>query len=161
MAGKILGRFIGIVFLVCAVYFAVAGVSIYSQQKVSAEWRISMAAVTEVSTRRESSGGGRHNRSIIVYDISYQYNVNWDSYTGKIIGSRTSKAVGDRFDVKYDPEYPEHSTAILEPQTDALLSNLLGSCAFAAIGLLASGIFSWFKKRISSGRRKGSEIPPA
>ncbi|MDD6395594.1 MAG: hypothetical protein PUB37_05345 [Firmicutes bacterium] len=122
---------------------AVQAVSTYTQQLNTKDWRVAMAEVTDVSMRRERRSGGVKSRShyiITVYDITYQYWVNNDSYTGQITGSPNSKAVGDRFDIKYDPVFSENSTHMLEPQTDVLIFNLFGSCLFAAVGMWASGL---------------------
>lgn len=132
---------------------AVQAVSTYTQQLNTKDWRVAMAEVTDVSMRRERRGGGVKSRShyshyITVYDITYQYWVNNDSYTGQITGSPNYKAVGDRFDIKYDPVFSENSTHILEPQTDVLIFNLFGSCLFAAVGMWASGLLTLLSRAI-------------
>lgn len=138
-------RVFGIVFLLASIYFLFSAFTIYSQQLEAKDWRISMAVVTDVSKRIESTGGYKsHART--VYDIRYEYHVNRDTYSGEIIGTAFGKAVGDSFDVKYNPESPEISTYILEPQIDAFIFNLGVSLLFAFIGLWTSGILSFLSR---------------
>lgn len=135
-------KFIGIIFVLAAVYFAVQAISTYARQIDANDWSVAMAEVTDVSIREEYKSGGRKRRGhyVTVYDITYQYYVGSDVYTGKIIGSHSPKAIGEHFDIKYDPDFSENSTEILEPQTDVLVINLAGSFAFAMIGMLVSGL---------------------
>ena len=146
---------------------AVQAVSTYTQQLNTKDWRVSMAEVTDVSMRRERRSGGVKSRTgsryVTVYDITYQYWVNNDSYTGQITGSPNYKAVGDRFDIKYDPVFSENSTHILKPQTDVLIFNLFGSCLFAAVGMWVSGLLPLLSQAIrrlfgdqTAERRKSS-----
>lgn len=125
MGRNIFMRIVGIVFLFGAIY--IAGYAIYAcwQQLDATEWRVSMAVVTDISERKGSRGFGKHRNNVTVYDIGYLYNVNSDSYTGKIIGTMSYKAVGETFDVKYHPKAPENSTDILEPRPDALVLNIV------------------------------------
>ncbi len=45
----------------------------------------------------------------VYYDISYEYTAgNGYTYSGKIDGSSFAKAVGENFEVKYDPENPQN-----------------------------------------------------
>lgn len=143
-------KIFGIIFILGAIYFAFQAVSTYTQQLNTKDWRVAMAEVTDVSRRRERRSGGVKSRShyITVYDITYQYYVNDDSYTGQIIGSPDYKAVGERFDIKYDPVFSENSTHILKPQTDILILNLFGSCMFAAVGMWASGLLPLLSRAI-------------
>lgn len=124
----------GALFLLWGIYTAVFGISQFRQELAQQDWRVSMATVTAVEQRWESSGG-RHSSSKKVYDVTYEYAVNEESYTGELVGDATPREVGDSFDVKVDPAHPETSTAILEPQPDALVVNLLGGAAFCLIGV--------------------------
>lgn len=125
---------VGALFLLWGIYTAVFGISQFRQELAQQDWRVSMATVTAVEQRWESSGG-RHSSSKKVYDVTYEYAVNEESYTGELVGDATPREVGDSFDVKVDPAHPEVSTAILEPQPDALVVNLLGGAAFCLIGV--------------------------
>lgn len=125
---------VGALFLLWGIYTAVFGISQFRQELAQQDWRVSMATVTAVEQRWESSGG-RHSSSKKVYDVTYEYAVNEESYTGELVGDATPREVGDSFDVKVDPAHPEISTAILEPQPDALVVNLLGGAAFCLIGV--------------------------
>lgn len=146
----------GIIFIFGAIYLANQAIANYIQQLETKDWRIAMAEVTDVSERQEYKSGGRKRsgRYVTVYDITYRYYVNDDSYTGKIIGSSSYKAAGDRFDIKYDPEFSENSTDILEPQTDVLIFNLGGSCLFIMIGMQVSGLLPQLLQLIK--RRRNS-----
>ena len=124
----------GALFLLWGIYTVVFGISQFRQELAQQDWRVSMATVTAVEQRWESSGG-RHSSSKKVYDVTYEYAINEESYTGELVGDATPREVGDSFDVKVDPAHPETSTAILEPQPDALVVNLLGGAAFCLIGV--------------------------
>lgn len=132
----------GIIFIFGGIYFAFHAISSYTHQLDTKDWRIAMAEVIEVSEREkyESGSAKRSGHYVTVYDITYQYYVNDDSYTGKIIGSYSYRAVGEHFDIKYDPKFSENSTDILEPETDVLIFNLGGSCIFVLIGMWVSGL---------------------
>lgn len=141
-------KIFGLIFMLGAIYIAFAGISNYANQLEQRDWRVVMAVVTDVSQRRVSSGIRHSHHKKTVYDVTYEYNFNSDRYTGKIIGTVTRSEIGDRFDIKCDPESPENSTHILEPRPDALVANLLGACIFAAIGLWLSGTFECFSRLI-------------
>lgn len=132
----------GVIFIFGGIYFAFQAISSYTHQLDTKDWRIAMAEVIEVSEREkyESGSAKRSGHYVTVYDITYQYYVNDDSYTGKIIGSYSYRAVGEHFDIKYDPKFSENSTDILEPETDVLIFNLGGSCIFVLIGMWVSGL---------------------
>lgn len=138
MSKQTIVKLFGMIFILGGIYIAFCGVSNYIQQLEQQDWRIVMATVTEVQQRKESSGG-RHSHTKTVYDITYEYNFNSDSYTGEIVGTVTPKNIGDTFDVKCNQDSPEISTHILEPRADALIGNLLGACLFVAAGLWISG----------------------
>ena len=138
MARQTIVKLFGIIFVLGGIYIAVCGISNYKQQLEQRDWRVVAATVTEVKQYRKSCGG-RKGHSKIVYEITYVYDFNDDSYTGEIIGTVNSKNTGDRFDVKCNQDSPEISTHILEPRADALIGNLLGACLFVAAGLWISG----------------------
>ena len=71
----------GALFLLWGIYTAVFGISQFRQELAQQDWRVSMATVTAVEQRWESSGG-RHSSSKKVYDVTYEYAVNEESYTG-------------------------------------------------------------------------------
>ena len=102
----------GALFLLWGIYTAVFGISQFRQELAQQDWWVSMATVTAVEQRWESSGG-RHSSSKKVYDVTYEYAVNEESYTGELVGDTTPREVGDSFDVKVDPANPEISTAIV------------------------------------------------
>ncbi len=135
---------VGILFILGAIFIGVSGINAYSQQLQEKSWIPFKAVVTDVIQRKES--GNAENSIKTVYDITYRYRVNGDSHTGKIIGTVTYKAVNDTVDIKYNPESPERSTNILAPRPEALLYNLIGSFAFAAVGLWLAGLLPFLIK---------------
>lgn len=151
----------GIIFIFGAIYLANQAISNYIQQLDTKDWRIAMAEVTDVSERTEHKSGGRKSGGyyVTVYDITYQYFVNDDSYTGKIIGSYSFKKVGEHFDIKYDPEFSENSTDILEPKTDVLIFNLVGACIFALIGMWVSGLLPRLLQLIKHNKNSTNPKP--
>lgn len=153
MYKQTISKIFGIIFILGAIYIVIAGVSNYTNQLEQRDWRVVMAVVTDVTQRRQSTGL-RHNHYKTVYDVTYEYNFNGDSYTGKIIGTVTRREIGDMFDVKCNPDAPENSTHILELQPDALAANLFGACLFAAVGLSTSGLWEYFLNFIKSKKAK-------
>lgn len=84
---------------------------------------------------------------VTVYDIQYAYYPNGVRYTGELVGSQIAYTIGDRFDIKYDPDVPENSTTILQPSPGALAINPGMAGVFACIGLWGTGILSTLRKR--------------
>lgn len=134
----------GALFLLAAVYFIAQAVSAYAQQWRQSDWPVTVATVVSINGREEyDSQKGRNGGYRTVYDICYQYSVNGAFYTGQIIGSRSSSAVGEGFSIKYDPQSPAVSTDITEPRTDVFIFNIAGSCLFAIAGLWLSGVLPY------------------
>ncbi len=136
-------RLLGALFLLYGVYQVWLGIDIYQTQRTQEEWRVAMAEVIAVDSYRVSSGRGY----VTEYNVTYQYFVNADTYTGTIRGTRMRHEVGDRFDIRYDPVDSENSTHILTPRKDALVINVAGGLLFAVIGVLTSGLWGAFRRR--------------
>lgn len=143
---KIIHKILGIVCLLSAVIIIVGSVQDYMAKCKQNNWISITAEVTDISSRVESSGGVRHNRSTTVYDITYSYEIDGQTYIGKLYGSSILHLVGDDLTIKYDPNAPEYSTAIISPQISSLLFPMLAAIVFAVVGFYMSGLFEWILK---------------
>lgn len=137
----------GILFACASLYLLISGIWNYAKQFDQKDWKITTATVINVNRR---SSGFRH-RSYDIYDIYYQYEADGDIYADAVYGSNVRKAIGDTFDVKYDPEAPQDSTLYLEPTLGIVVSSFFGFVIFGAIGLRM--IQSSFPKRKKAGFR--------
>ena len=142
-----ISHFFGIMFVIGSIWLAVKGVSIYREQLDQRDWTVHTAVVTNVKSRIETSVGKHPNFSVTVYDIDYEYDVGGIIYTGRIVGNGFYKSIGDSFSIKYDPDAPENSTDILEPQPDALIYNFAGAGIFMVIGVYCSRLYELIPKR--------------
>lgn len=140
-------RVIGVMFVLYGLYVMWYGVSRYAEQKRQEEWRVAMAEVVQVESYRTSVGGRKHSRWVTEYNVTYEYRVNNDIYTGEIRGTRTKYETGDRFDIKFDPVYSEKSTHILTPQPDAVVVNIAGGIIFMLMGALPTGLWGWIREK--------------
>ena len=137
----------GILFACASLYLLVGGIWNYVRQFDQKDWKMTTATVINVNRR---SSGHRH-RSYNSYDIYYQYEAGGNIYTDAIYGLNAGRAVGDTFDIKYDPEAPQDSTQYLEPTLGIAVSGFFGFVIFGAIGLRL--IQSSFSKRKKAGFR--------
>lgn len=142
----------GILFICAGIYFLAQGIHTYIQQFDQEDWRAATATVINVDERR---GRHRHGRR---YDIIYQYEALGTSYTGTIFGSNAAKNYGDVFEIKYDPEAPEHSTRYFEPTFGFVLSGIAGLLIFGFMGSLMVRSSGLLKKK--AGSRKKSGVQP-
>lgn len=142
----LLVRLVGLFFVLVGVWIAGSGMSNFAGELRQQDWVVRMAEVTEVTWRRESTGI-RHGSTKIVYDVTYEYHNNDDTYTGTITGTVTKWEIGDRFDIKCDPAAPENATHILHPQPNVLTMNLIGGCLFAGMGMWAAGYLPFGRQR--------------
>ena len=143
---KHLFRIMGITALLAAVCVFIGGIAGYMEELDQRDWTVTIARVTDVSSRVKSSGTGRRSSSRTVYDISYSYEAAGRTYAGQIKGTGQMKRVGDEFRVKYDPENPADATAVLSPMLSHLLVPLLGGLGFGTFGFFASGLWKLFRR---------------
>lgn len=137
-------RLFGLLFIVYGIYQVWLGIDLYRTQQVQEEWRVAMAEVVDVESYRRSKKHGY----ITEYNVTYEYHVNADVYTGTIKGIRVRYQVGDRFDIKYDPVDSEHSTHILTSDEGALAINVVGGLVFALMGALVSGLLGAIRRKL-------------
>lgn len=99
------------VFIVVGVIMLIVSIFIFMDCKefknVSEE---TTATVTKVNTRHETrsyrSNGRRRHRTVTVYDVSFDYEVNGKLFDG-VIEFSNSKQIGEAFTVWYDKNDPD------------------------------------------------------
>ncbi|MCI8497480.1 MAG: DUF3592 domain-containing protein [Clostridiales bacterium] len=128
-------RIMGIVFIIFTVFGMYVTVSNYMREVDQKDWQVVEAQVTDVQSRKVSSGG-IHSSSRTVYDIRYTYHFDGDLYVGTVYGSGSRRAIGEIFSVKCDPDNPEESTDVLEPQTSNMIFLLILCVIFLMVGLM-------------------------
>lgn len=140
-------RVLGVLALLAGLYLMGESVAQYVTQCQQADWPTTSASVTDCSSRVIRSGGRRHSHSRTVYDVTYQYQVNGERYTGRGTGQAAPRLVGDSLSVKYDPECPNRSTTVLTPQISDLVIPFGGGVLFCVLGVWASGLVGRIRKR--------------
>lgn len=148
-------RLMGYVMMVVGIVLIVNGIKDYAEQSRQNGWLTTQATVTDVSSHVVRSHGSG-NRSSTYYTLVYEYTVNGETYTGKSGQLSSPRLVGDVITVKYDPEAPEESTAILSPNTRDLVVLLILGTAIAVVGFFLSGGVELFRNLL---RKKHTEEP--
>lgn len=152
-------RIMGIVALIACVYLLVGSIQNYIAQHAQKDWPVQTAQVSDISSRVVSSGTTRHNRSRTVYDITYQYVVDGQTYTGNLNSTDKIRMVGDELKIKYNPEAPAESTTTLSPRLSDLLIPMGVGIVFGVIGFFLSGLWAWIRKLRRRSRPEGEELP--
>lgn len=154
-------RLLGVLALLAGLYLMVGSVVSYVEQCRQANWPTTSASVTDCSSRVIRSSGRRHSHSRTVYDVTYQYQVNGERYTGQGTGQAAPCLVGDSLSIKYDPERPANSTTVLTPQISDLVFPFGGGALFCALGVWASGLVGRIRNPTSEEAREPEETQRA
>lgn len=146
---------VGSVFIVAGIFFMIQGVRIYSEQVSQKDWLVTEATVTETRERVVSSGSRKHSSSRTVYDSVYEYEADGVRCEGERRGWAFYTRVGEKIEIKYNPNNPAENNYILAPDTAALGVNLAGGAVFVFMGLFAAGVL---QKVIRYTSKKKAEI---
>lgn len=139
---------LGIAFLIAALYLGYGAVTAYLTDVSRQDWIQTPAIVTEVDSREIRRSAGKHRtRYETVYDITYNYQVDGQDYTGYITGAYSPRVPGENVTVKYDPEAPGDSTARLAPSLYDLVVPLIIAAVFGVIGFFTSGLWALLRRR--------------
>ena len=150
-------RIIGIFILMQGFRMIGEGVYNYINEHSQQDWITVSAEVVDV--RSEYSGS--FHRSHINYDITYQYEIDGKAYSGKLYNRSVPMGLGDRVQVKYDPDAPASSTDILSPSIYNLVIFLAAGTVFAAIGFFMSGVWALIRNIRRKGQPEEEEaLPP-
>lgn len=142
-----LGAVMGWIFMAAAVINLVSGIKLYTRQLQQQDWIVTEAVVTGGSQKVRSSGTRRHRSHTTYYYADYLYTVDGTDFTGTTGASVTYRVTGEKLSVKYDPDRPDDSTEVLQPQTTGLVIDL-GACVFfGGLGFFMSGLPGRIKKR--------------
>lgn len=138
-------------FFLYALYAAGVNISRYVTQLKQLHWPVVTATMMEENRREEQHGSDTN----IVYDSYYEYHYEGIRYTGRLIGGSKKYTIGAVLKVKCNPNAPEESTTILEPQTADLLAHLALCILYAYLGSLVSGFpYNLMKKKKKRKKKK-------
>lgn len=151
----------GIVCMIVGIRMIIGGPMEYIKQREQVDWPEISAEIVDVSSRVESSGGVKHNRSTTYYDFIIEYEVAGKVYTNESRSHTKIRQVGDSITVKYDPNAPEIFTTALTPSIMEMMLLMVFGAIFATVGFFVSGAFALIQK----WRRRGmpeekEELPP-
>ena len=73
----------GIVCMIVGIRMIIGGPMEYIKQREQVDWPEIRAEIVDVSSRVESSGGVKHNRSTTYYDFNIEYEVAGKVYTNE------------------------------------------------------------------------------
>lgn len=138
---SILAKIVGIALLIASIYFIVQQISVFVVQINQKNWPVTTAIVDSVEERINPYTST--NSEATVYYIFYDYYVGEDGYYGISIVPKQNKVPGDTFEIKYDPEFPQITTEIMEPQIAKLIINIILLFVIAYAGLRISGIIKY------------------
>lgn len=147
-------RLMGIVVLIVGLRMIGEGIYNYINEHDQNDWLPTTAYVVD-STSEYSS----QNRKVY-YDITYQYNVEKNSYTNILYNRSQWMEPGDTVKIKYDPDAPNKSTEILKPSLSNLIVFLTFGTIFSIIGYFLSGAWSLINKIKHRGQPVEAEILP-
>ena len=153
---QVLFRIMGIVILIQGIRMMGEGVYNYIDEHNQQDWVSTSAYVVDIS--REYSHSSK--RSSYSYDITYQYEVGGETYSGMLYNMGQPMALGDSVEIKYDPELPEDSTYILEPSLSNLVIFLIFGAVLTVIGFFMSGAWAFIRKIRRKGEPEEEEILP-
>lgn len=156
---QFLFRIMGIIILIQGVRMIGEGVYNYIDEHNQQDWISTSAYVVDIS-REYSSSSKRHGDSRTSYDITYQYEVGGETYSGMLYNMGQAMALGDNVEIKYDPELPEDSTYILEPSLSNLVIFLVFGAVLTVIGFFMSGAWAFIYKIRRKGEPEDEEILP-
>ncbi len=156
-AVKVFSIFFCIMFFIAGVWSVYEGIKNYKEQLIQQDWPEAEAFVTQVRSRKESSGI-RKNRSKTVYDVEYIFDVPpMETYYGNIKGTAVYYDTGDVLTIKYDPDDPNKSTTALAPDVVALVTNTVLSGIFASVGIFVAIVIP--NMRMKAKEKKSSLKP--
>lgn len=149
-------RLFGIFILIQGLRMVGEGVYNYINEHNQQDWITVSAEVVDV----KSEYSGSFHRSHINYDITYQYEVEGKAYSGKLYNRSAPMGLGDRVQVKYNPDAPASSTDILSPSIHNLIIFLVVGTIFAAIGFFMSGVWALIRRIRRRGQPEEEEVLP-
>ena len=149
-------RIMGIIVLILGIRMVGEGVYNYIDEHNQKDWVSTTAYVIDISS---GYSGTRHNHHVD-YDITYQYEVDGNKYSGKLYNRSKAMGLGDIIKIKYDPEAPEKSTDLLKPSIYNLIIFLVFGVSLTIIGFFLSGTWALIHKIRRRGEPEEEEILP-
>lgn len=127
----IISGLLGVVAILSGIYLMAASVTNYIAESKKTDWIVTEARITDVSSRVKRNS----KSSTTFYDLTYQYEADGKTYTGKKSSVSGIRLVGDEIKIKYDPDNPSDSTSDITPDKDDLIYPFGGGVLFLAAGI--------------------------
>lgn len=102
-------------------------------------WTVTTATVENVTSRQVRTSGRGSRRTRTVYDISYSYEVDGDTYVGELIGDSTYMERGFKLSIRYNPEFPAESAENVDPNFFSLIITVGFLSVFVMAGFRVTG----------------------
>ena len=154
----VLFRIVGIIILIQGVRMIGEGVYNYIDEYNQQDWVSTTAYVIDISS--EYSSSSRKHSSRVRYDITYQYEVDGETYSDILHNRDKALGLGESIKIKYDPETPEDSTDILKPRLNNLIVFLVFGILMATVGFFLSGVWALIRKIRRRGEPEEGEVLP-
>ena len=127
----IISGLLGVIAILSGIYLMAASVTNYIAESKKTDWIVTEARITDVSSRVKRNS----KSSTTFYDLTYQYEADGKTYTGKKSSVSGIRLVGDEIKIKYDPDNPSDSTSDITPNKDDLIYPFGGGVLFLAAGI--------------------------
>lgn len=140
----VLFRIVGIFMLIQGIRMVGEGVYNYIDEHNQQDWISTTAYVVDISSEYSSSSTKHSSR--VRYDITYQYEVEGESYSDVLHNRDKALGIGEGIKIKYDPNAPEDSTDILKPSLNNLMVFLVFGVLMSTVGFFLSGAWALIRK---------------
>ncbi len=99
--------FFGLIFAAVGIFIIVIGIKEYFSMKEFEKTAETISAtIVDIDSHKEKRGTKKHRRTVTVYDLTVQYEVDGQTYTKVIDNGQNKPSIGSTVDVMYDPANP-------------------------------------------------------
>lgn len=129
---------LGIFLVIGALWGFWSGNEMYREELAQVDWPTTQATVAQVEVLRERSWIRDTVDYDYYYNVTYEYMVDGEVYTGFIERRNVKTREGDTFPVKYNPQLPDQSNYHLKPTRDYIWFNS-GLCVVGIVLIVIAG----------------------
>ena len=154
-------RLFGILILFIGIRMIGEGIYNYINEHTQKDWITIYAEVSDISSEYSRTWSRHGSHSHVSYDITYQYEVDGQEYSGMLYNRVEPMALGEKVKIKYDPNAPEDSNYILSPSIYNMIILLICGSVFTTIGYFMSGTWVLLRKiRRKDQPEEEEKLPP-
>ena len=154
-------RLFGLFILYIGIRMIGEGIYNYIDEHTQKDWITIYAEVSDISSEYSSTWSRHGSSSHVSYDITYQYEVDGQEYSGMLYNRVEPMALGEKVKIKYDPNAPEDSNYILSPSIYNMIILLICGSVFTTIGYFMSGTWVLLRKiRRKDQPEEEEKLPP-